>query len=92
MPINLYKIYINAWSNYEEDKLMDMLRRYLNKDLDKLSSDWFDIKYFHKHFTIKRGDVFDSNCDYAISDDNGDIVWEGDYPTEEVIKEILNNY
>ena len=90
--LNLYKMYINAWSNYEEDKLMKLLRKYLDRDLGSISNDWWDIKYFNKHFTMKRGDYFGVDSDYAIEDDYGNIVWEGDYPSEEIIRSVLDNY
>lgn len=92
MNINFFQIYINAWSNYEEDKLMNMLQRYFNSAF-RDSNAWLDIKYFHKHFVMKRGDYFGVDSDYAIADGGtGAIVWEGDYPTEEVIRDVLNNY
>lgn len=90
--INFYKMYISAWANYQEDALMKMLRKYLDRDLDKISQDWWDIKYFHQHFVMKCGDYFGVDSDYAIEDDDGNIVWQGDYPTEQVIRDVLNNY
>lgn len=91
--MNLYKIYISAWSNYEEDKLMDILNKYMRKDLNSIAPEaWYGIKYFYEHFTMKRGDYFGVDSDYAIGDEYGEVVWEGDYPSEQVIKDILNNY
>lgn len=91
MDINLYNTYIRAWSHYEEDKLMSMLKKYFGNEL-KNSSDWYDIKYFHDNFSIKRGDYYNVDSDYAIGDIDGNVVWEGDYPSEAIIKNILNNY
>lgn len=91
MPINFFNIYIKAWSNYEEDKLMKMLQQYFNSAF-RDSNDWLDIKYFHKNFYIKSGDYFGVDSNYAIGNSLGEVVWEGDYPTEDAIREVINNY
>ena len=89
--INLYAIYIKAWSNYEEDKLMGMLKRYMDDTLDRLCwNDWFDLKYFHKNYSIKAGHYYGVKEDYAIGEYGGEVVWKGDYPTPEILKAIIN--
>ena len=90
MKLNLFKAYIRAWSNHEEDKFIDQLH-YIDKYLrDNHWSEWFDIKYFHKHFIIKSGYYYDVDSDYAIGDIMGNVVWEGDYPTEEIMRKLIN--
>lgn len=89
--LNLFKAYISAWSNYEEDKFIDYLR-YIDKYLtDNHWSEWFDIKYFDKYFSIHRGDYYDVDSPYAIGNNKGQVVWSGDYPTEDVLRFVINN-
>lgn len=88
--INLYALYIQAWSNYEEDKVMEMLKRYMNKPLKELCwSAWSDIQYFHKNYSIHAGHYYEVEEDYAIGNNEGEVIWKGDYPTEEIIKWVI---
>ena len=90
MPINLYDVYIKAWSDYAEDKVMNMLQKYFRRYLKDMDG-WYDINFFHENFSIRDGSYYGVDSSYAIGDNLGNVVWEGDYPTEEVIKQVLNS-
>lgn len=90
MSINLYAIYIKAWSDYAEDKVMNMLQQYFRPYLKNMDG-WYDIKFFHDNFSIRDGDYYGVDSNYAIGDNLGNVVWEGSYPTEEVIKQVVNS-
>ena len=88
--MNLYKAYIKAWSNYEQDKFIYFINNYF-RDMFNFSELW-DIRHFDEAFSIERGDNYDVFEDYVIIYWGGsreEIVWKGDYPTEEVIKKCL---
>lgn len=87
---NLFKAYIQAWSDYRENDFMKVATLYLNKALDR--NDLADLMVFHEHYTIKRGHYYGVDEDYAIGDNSGTVVWKGDYPTEEVIKKIIDEW
>lgn len=90
MAFNIYQMYISAWSGYEESTVMEVLETYLRKLLnDTCWDDWHNIQHFHENYCIHRGDYYGVKSDYAIATVHGKVVWEGDYPSEAIIKEIL---
>lgn len=91
MAYNLYRAYINAWSDYKENKFMEMLEEYMEPILrNTMWEEWDDIKYFHENYSIHDGRYYDVEEDYAIGNNSGKVVWKGDYPSEKIIKEIIN--
>lgn len=90
--INLYKAYIRAWSYGETERFKSGLEKYFRNMLD--FSELWDIRHFDTYFSIERGEDYNVNEDYVIiywgkNQVIEKIVWKGDYPTEEAIKECL---
>ena len=87
---NLYRVYIRAWSDYKEEKFMDMLGDFMDRFLDDVAGeDWSNIKFFHENYSMKNGDYFGVKEDYAIKNIYTQrIVWKGDYPTPDIIRKI----
>ena len=89
--MDLYRVYIRAWSDYAEEKLMDYLERFMDRELREVcQEDWSNIRFFHENYVMKHGDYFGVEEDYAIKNiDTQRIVWKGDYPTSDIIKKIV---
>lgn len=87
---NLYNVYIRAWSDYAEDRLMDVIENFMYNFLDDVAKeDWQNIKYFHENYDMHYGDYYGIEEEYAIENiETSEIVWKGDYPSEEIIRKI----
>jgi len=84
---NLYSIYVKAWRNYEDEKLMSVINTYLRKLLDR-----YEVKClneFHDNFCIERTEEDTYQIvKYGEVQAEDKIVWEGDILTGEVIRRI----
>lgn len=88
--MDLYRVYIKAWADYNEEKFMKYLEDYMDKELREVCwEDWNNVKFFHENYSMHNGDYFDVDEDYAIKNIyTNRIVWKGDYPTPDVLRKI----